>query len=239
MLFADSLRNRGFQIAIACSLSWHAFWLFAVTADFTPAEPARKPMRIYFLGPVLTDDSFNMLVAGKPELSATHYLAAEESVAQNLEPPLENLGRQQPGDLVSVPSGGATWSILRGVLQTDQVRSAPLFAEKFNVDIARSPFPISGPIAKRGLIHVPPPSLSLASVGGDDMMLLEAVFEITVDPKGDVTRVDILSSSGDSGRDVVWQNYLKKWQFFPLDAFSDGDQKGQIRIRPDLGEERP
>lgn len=239
MPFSDMLRNRGFQIAITCSLTWHAFWLFAVTATFATPERARKPTRIYFLGPVLSDDSFNMLVATKPELSKTRYLASEDSAAESLEPPLESLGRQSPGDLVSVPSGGTTWNLLRGVLGTGETGSVPLFAEKFNVDIGKSPFPVSGALAKRGLINAPPPPLSLAAPGDEEGVLLDAVFELTVDAKGDVARVDIVSSSGDPGRDMVWQNYLKKWQFYPLDDFSTADQKGQIRIRPQHGEERP
>ena len=236
MLSFEIFRNRGFQYAAVGSLLWHAFWLFGVSANFTPAGAAPKPTRIYFLGPVLTDDSFNMILATKPELSETRYVA-DAALAQELEPALENLGRQSPGDLVSVPSGGATWNILRGVLESGRARSAPPFAEKFNVDIAAGPYPVTGALAERGLLRVPKPPPSLTAPGEEDAGLSEAVFALTVNAQGDVVSADVRASSGSPERDLEWRDYLKKWQFVPLPSYLTSDQKGEVRIRPPQGGE--
>ena len=226
------LREKGFQYAIAGSLLWHFFWLFVVAVNFSGgAVEARKNTRIYFIGPVLSDHAFNVLLSNKPEMSQTIYRTLPE-IEETLEPEIENLGRQSPGDAVSVPTGRSSWSHLQGVLRA----SAPghhdaLFYEKFQADIAASPFPVSGDLQKRDILYLPDLPLA-ASAAREGAPSGEAVFKLTVSADGKVTRAENTVSSGDASLDLVWQKYLEGWQFLPLEGGSGPDQTGQVRLRP-------
>ena len=225
-------KNRGFQYAIAITMLWHFFWFFAVTIDVkTPAAKSRQDFRVHFVGPVLSDDAFNMIVALKPELSQTRYHIPED-FTQNLEPATGSLDRRSPGDLVSVPMGRTTWSALRGTIQGEKPYADTDFYHKFSIDVAKSPFSVSGDLKDRDLLYLPdvpkqPLSLKLEQPSG----VSDAEFEITVDPSGTVTRVENLISSGDPEADLMWQRYLRKWQFMPLERVGKAPvQKGQVRV---------
>lgn len=223
------LRDRGIQYGIAGSALWHLFWLFVVTVNFSNGGSSQpRGTRIYFLGPVLSDRSFNTIVASKPELSETIYRSAGET-AEALEPEIESLGRESPGDAVSVPSGQAAWSSLRGVLNTSRVHHPALFYEKFPVDIVKSPFPVTGQLAKRDIFYLPPapPEPVNAPAGAPS----EAVFEIAVNAAGAVVRVENEISSGDPETDLSWQRYLKEWQFMPNQTQGPAPETGEIRLR--------
>ena len=226
------LKERGFQLAIIGSVVWHFFWLFGVQVNEYPHERSgSSKTRIYFLGPVLTDEAFNMIVSTKPELSETLYRSASQLI-QTLEPEIENLSRHTPGDLVSIPFGQRTWHSLRGILEIQRQRQPSYFYEKFSVDIIKSPFPLTGDLAKRDLFYLPQlprkPDRLLYPEG--ITVGPEALFEITVNAKGEVTKVENIVSTGNPEEDLIWNRYLKDWQFMPFPGESGPNQKGQLRV---------
>jgi len=232
MFLTEAVKNRGFQYAIAISVLWHLFWFFAITIDIkAPASKHRPDLKVYFLGPVLSDDAFNMIVALKPELSETSYRAPED-FSQNLEPEMGTLERLSPGDLVSVPLGRATWGALRGVIKAEKPYADTEFYQKFSIDIVKSPFPIQGDLKRRDILYLPElPEEPLALNLEEPALIPEAEFELTVSDSGEVTRVENIISSGQPEVDLTWQRYLKKWQFMPQERKAKkGPQKGIVRV---------
>lgn len=216
------LKERGVQYGIAGSVIWHLFWLFAITVTFIAGPTERKPTRIQFIGPVLSDDAFNTLVALKPEISETFYRTPESLAGEILEPEIGNLGHQAPGDVVSVPMGRAAWNLLRGTLGRSR-GSGGIFDEKLSVDILKSPYPVTGDLKKRDLFFLPP---------APDIASGEGVFEITADASGKVIRAANIESTGSAESDLAWQKYLEAWQFMPVDAVTVPIQSGRVRVAP-------
>jgi len=231
-MFIEVFKNPGYQYAMLASVLWHLFWFFGLAVDVkAPEEKVRPDLKIHFLGPVLSDDAFNMIVATKPELSRTFYKSAE-TFEEALEPEAGQLDRRQPGDLLSVPLGRTTWGALRGSLPEEKPYAHEEFIDKFSIDIIESPFPVEGDLKDRDLFHLPdlpkkapPLSEEMPSAGA-------AEFRVRVDAEGVVRKIENVISSGDPETDLVWQRYLKKWQFMPLDV-PEGDavQEGLIKVR--------
>jgi hypothetical protein len=228
---AAAIGDPGVRWGLGATLAWHLFWLFVVAVDVGPGPSAAKPApRIYFLGPVLTDASFNMIIASKPEMSRSVYrppAGAEEA----LEPEIETLGRQSPGDLMSVPLGGSAWNALRGVLGGRQPDHELLFREKLPVELVKSPYPISGRLAARGILYLPPaPPAAADRAGAEGPGPGEAAFELEVDAEGRVRRADNVLSSGDPEADLAWKRYFESWQFMPLAEKGGAPETGEVRV---------
>ena len=226
------LKNRGFQYAILVACVWHLFWFFAVHIDVN-AKTQKTPqdLKIYFVGPVLSDDAFNMMVALKPELSQTQY-SVPDSFTESLEPEQGRLGRHEPGDLVSVPLGRTTWSALSGLLGNDKPYADTDFYQRFSIDLMKSPFRIEGELKDREILHLPDLPKRPADLNFDKTATLDkGQFELTVDASGQVTRVETLISNGDPEIDLLWNRYLKEWQFMPLEAQAgDRVQQGEVHV---------
>jgi hypothetical protein len=233
----EYLKNRGLQVAIVGSFLWHFFWMFVVTVPFQLDGLEKKTHpRIYFLGPVLTDESFNLIVESKPELSQTYYEALERGQG-DFEPEIESLERQSPGDMVSIPLGRTTWNTLKGMFHDDKKGPSEFFYEKFPIEIVENPFPITGELKDRGILYLPPtPTLLPAPFHeGGVPSWNESVFGITVNPECHVVQMENLISAGDPEADLIWKKYLEGWKFMPLDYEFATDQTGEIKLQSPLG----
>ncbi len=100
-----SFTDRTFITAAAVSLLWHFFWFFSIKIIVSPPKKAERPRpELVSLGAVIDDAMFKTLVESKPELSQSFYRRPSDlSAAAEL--PTETTGRQQTGDVVSVPLG--------------------------------------------------------------------------------------------------------------------------------------
>lgn len=229
----ELIHSRPLRTALMASVLWHLVWLFVIYIDVS--DPAPKPKldpKIYFVGPILSDDAFNMILASKPELSATVYRSASQT-APGLEPQTQEMERPDPGDLVSVPLGQSTWTSLRGHLSEEKPYPEARFRSRLPAAMSRPPFPVEdGELTERGLLSAPAfPKLSAA----EDAHWVNPEFEITVTGGGRVEEARLIISSGDPETDRVIGRYLEQWQFVPLagsDAGSGEDklQTGTVRI---------
>lgn len=228
--FRELSESRPLRTAILASLLWHLIWLFVIFIDVSdpPAKPRLDP-KIYFVGPILSDDAFNMILASKPEFSTTVY-RSEAQTAPGLEPQTQEMERPEPGDLVSVPMGQSTWATLRGHMKDEKPYPETLFQKKLPISLISTPFKIEGEeLAERGLLSVPTiprlPDPTLSNTWTDPE------FEITVSGLGKVTEAKLTISSGDPQADLVIGRYLQQWQFIPLEESEQArDQKGTVRI---------
>lgn len=221
------LANRGMQYAVAGSLLWHLVWLFGISVDLSPSARAReRETKIYFLGPVLSDEAFRTMLAAKPEASRTLYRSAED-LGETLEPEIENLGHQSPNDAVSVPRGAAAWKALAGTLRAGGSPTS-VFYDRFEVEILPRPFKVTGELAERDLLFLP--ELPRRASAAEGMKTGNAVFQITVDAAGKVAAVENEISSGDPASDLAWRRYLKNWQFMPLADPAAAPQTGEVRL---------
>jgi hypothetical protein len=227
-----SFANRSFLAALVVSVLWHLFWFFVVTVKVQlPAATARSQMRIYFIGPVLNDDAFNLIVQEKPELSKTVYRNPSFE-PESLEPSTSAMNRRRPGDLTSVPFGRNSWKSFGGVLSSTKPLAGADFIERFSIDIAKSPFTIEGALKDRGIFTIPPLPKQNVSLNSSDARASEiSAFEITVNPAGEVVKITNLISGGDPSLDLEWRRYLKSWEFLPLpDNVEQVDQKGTVHL---------
>lgn len=192
-----------------------------------PSKANRRDLQINFMGPVLTDDAFNLIVSSKPELSLSEY-RTPDSFEQTLEPKGIAMQRYIPDGLMSVSLGRSTWRDLMDSALLDKPDAASDLYKKYEVPIALTPFPISGGLAARSLRYFPPvpekkQKLNEAETAGN----LE--FELTVNPAGEVSDVKRLSTSGNPVTDAFWLRYLKKWKFAPRQDTAETD-KGIVLI---------
>lgn len=235
--FQELQESRPLRTALFASLLWHLVWLFVIFIDVR--DPAVKPKlepKIYFVGPILSDDAFNMILATKPEFSTTTYRSPDGAAAPTLDPRPQTMERAEPGDLVSVPLGQSTWTTLSGHLRDEKPYPEAVFRKKLQVQIVQKPFPIEGAaLAEREMLSVPVFPV-LPDFG--DASQAEPEFELTVAGTGLVQEVRQLISSGDPEADLVIERYLKQWQFVPLEEGKrDLVEKGRIRIPVDGGRE--
>lgn len=221
--------SRPLRTALLASVLWHLVWLFVIYIDVSdPAPKARLDPKIYFVGPILSDDAFNMILASKPELSTTVYRSAAQT-APGLEPQAQEMERPDPGDLVSVPLGRSTWSTLSGHLRDDKPYPETRFRAKLPAAPLQSPFPIEGEeLAARAFLSAPD-FPSLPDVPGASWT--DPEFEITVAGPGKVQEARLIVSSGDPETDRVIGRYLEQWQFAPDDGLApERTRKGTVRI---------
>ena len=130
-----SFNDCSFLFALAVSLLWHLFWFFSVTIVVAP--PRRTPMiqpQVVSLGPVLDDAIFKTLVDTRPEVSKAFYRPPADFSAAT-EAPAEAVGRYEPGDVVSVPSGNQFSSKLKELVGGD--KAIPDFSDDFSPNVTR------------------------------------------------------------------------------------------------------
>ncbi len=229
-LVTELFYNRGYRYAVILSLLWHLFWLFFIRVDVDIASKvAKRNMKIYFVGSVLSDDTFNMLLETKPELSQSIYKPTDE-MRQSLEPSTGAMMRRMPGDLVSVSVGRNTWNSLNGISRDDKLYTNRDLYERFPINLSESPYPIEGELKGRAILYLP--KQPKRPVGLEDTTLTNgrAEYEIAVNPAGDMISIVNRTSSGSPDIDILWQAYLKKWQFFPLKGAATTNQKGTITL---------
>lgn len=232
-LLQELRQSRPLQTAILASFLWHLIWLFVIFIDVK--DPAAKPKlepKIYFVGPILSDDAFNIILETKPELSTTEYRTAEPLSSPSLEPQAQVMERANPGDLVSVPLGQSTWSSLRGRMKDDKPYPDALFRKKLRVDVVPKPFALDqGPLADRDLLSVPVfPNLP----DRGDTPRVDPEFEMSVAGNGLVEEARMVVSSGDPETDLIIERYLRQWQFVPLTEGREGEvETGRVRVPAD------
>ncbi|MBF0253534.1 MAG: hypothetical protein HQL11_00170 [Candidatus Omnitrophica bacterium] len=233
-ILAECFTNVFLKRAILLALLWHLVWFFGITIDVKPRpQKSLGDMKIYFLGPVLSDDAFNMIVLSKPEASQTVYRSADE-LSADLEPEAETLGRRETEDLVSVPSSRTVWGALRGIMGEKRPFASAEFYERLPVNYSKSPFPLTGRLAERSLLYPPdlPEDLTLlsaeriASVGISE-------FRLKVDRDGNVARAENVISGGDPALDLAWQRYFMEWLFVPSRRqAADTYEEGVVTVDP-------
>lgn len=235
--FLQELQNsRPLKTAIAVSLLWHLIWLFVITIDMeSPGNRPKLEPKIYFVGPILSDAAFNMILAEKPEFSTTVYRGQQSPAAPSLEPQPQAMERAEPGDLVSIPLGQSTWSSLRGHLKSEKPYPEVLFRKKLQpTAVVRPPFPVgNGPLENRSLLSVPAfPELP----NRGEVPWVDPEFELTVSGEGIVQEARLAVSSGDPETDRVIERYLKQWQFVPSEESARGSvERGRVRVPADGG----
>ncbi|MFT5206942.1 MAG: hypothetical protein ACI9CF_000685 [Candidatus Omnitrophota bacterium] len=226
----ELFHNRGYRYAVILSLLWHLFWLFFIRVDVDIAsKSAKRNMKIYFVGSVLSDDAFNMILKTKPELSQSIYKPTEE-MRQSLEPSTGAMMRRMPGDLVSVSVGRNTWNALNGISRDDRLYANRDLYARFPINLSESPYPIDGELKGRSLLYLPKEPVRPDNLSDTVLTNGRAEYEMEVNPAGDIINIVNRTSSGSPVVDILWQAYIKKWQFFPLKGAALTNQKGLITL---------
>lgn len=231
-MILDGLRNRGIQYGIAASLLWHSLWIFVIAIDVSdPEHSGRRDIAINFMGPVLTDDAFNLIVSGLPRISDSEY-ALPDSFGEALEPRKVQMQRYVPNGLNSLSLGRSTWQELSDFVSTDKPIAAMDVAAELQIEGLRSPFPISGGLSERKVVNVPLMQNS-KSIKENFSEAIDAEYELLVSGSGDVIDVLRRVSSGNPELDNYWIRYLKSWKFESLNGVDILNQSGIISIPAD------
>ncbi len=234
MIGVSRLRERGVIYALAASLVWHFFWFFAITVDITPIEVwTERSTGIHFIGPVLSDEWFELVLESKPAMSQTIYRPYEE-LAEPLEPERPVLEKDLPRDLVSIPMSQRQRASLQGLLRTEKKFPLSVYEEVLPVPVLDTPFPLSGELRDWHLLYAPePPSDEIFETLEERAAWhREAVFEMRVNSRGSVTSVENIVSSGHPETDLAWKEYLKRWQFMPMASrAANKEAVGRVRVK--------
>lgn len=226
------LKDKNYQLGILLSIVWHIFWLFVIRVDERADLSSLKHRpQIYFLGPSLSDDAFNMILESRPELSETYY-RGHASVRDLLSPPQEVLERPDPGDLISVPSGRLVWTSAQGSVSVPPPIEASQFADKLKSEWLQSPVDFVEGLRSREVVYFPElPIFTQSKIGADEESLKDAIFVVEVDSNGQVRDVQIKSSSGHDAVDVAWKAFLQRVEFAPSKEGLNGQiEKGEIAL---------
>jgi TonB family protein len=222
--------HRPFLVAVLISLLWHFFWFFSISITVSPYKRVMKPRpHIVALGPVLDDTLFRTLVENKPQLSETFYRRLTD-FSPVLNEEVKTLERQSAGDVVSLPYGKKMWSSLKDLVSGEKPLPDFEFAPKVKAKSFEEKPDIRGEVADRHILSRPSEPSAPA---GLDPAFREAETELsfTVTPAGFVNEAKVLASSGSPELDLVWERYLRQWQFAPLGLGRPAsDQKGRVRF---------
>lgn len=217
--------------ALMWSLLWHLAWVFAFRVEVSSPKLKTKVQetRIYFMGPVLTDEAFDLLLLSRPESSRSEYRAALP-LPDELEPQAGTFTRPDPGEFLSVPMGKATWLSIRGSMARSKVEPPAKITAK-TLEVFKNPFPVTGALSDREIFYLPEPPQRLLESGADWEIYGRPEFEIEVNAVGEVIRVAHEVSSGNPEVDQRWDRYLRKVKFAPAsDAAGESAQKGRIQV---------
>lgn len=226
-----SFSDKSFAVALSLSIAWHLFWFSLVTIGVTPEKGVHRPgSKIVFLGSVLDDKIFRVLMQSKPDLPQGMSRKLSEFTAP-IDIGTRTIERVAPGSVVSLPLGKRSKTtarlIITGAKPSAQHESAFQIEMKpvFDTSI------IEGELMGRPLISRP--GEPLQPVGMDPAFKDSAVtIDFTVDPSGTVKQAQVSLSSGDPEIDLLWMRYLRGWQFAALGPEKKiTDQKGKIRFR--------
>lgn len=211
-----SFWERPFLAAFAVSVLWHLFWFFSVTVVVSPRHKTDKPKpHLVSLGPVLDDAIFRSLVENRLETTPAYYRPKLTGPATDL--PAESAERHAPGDVVSVPFGESARNALAGLVSGS--KAAPEFdvADAF-AGLGGSFRPdarFEGPAAERQVLFSPPkPALPAGMDPAAEFASTRVRFSI--DASGAVHSAEIAASSGYPETDLLWLEYLRRFQFAPL-----------------------
>ena len=225
-----TFRDRSFLWALAVSVLWHCFWFFSVTIIVSPPRKLEKNRpKMVSLGPVLNDRIFKTLVENKPQFSQTFYRQPSD-LLKSMEVPTKTVERHAPGDVVSLPEGKNFFSSLKDVISGNKSSPDYEFSVKTPAKYSETPFEVEGELKERQLLSLPgqplpPPGMDPA------LRNSQTEIEFTVEPSGSVDVAQVVASCGDPSVDLLWVKYLRNWQFAPLAAGNNSDQKGRVHLR--------
>lgn len=226
-----SFRDKSFSFALGLSLLWHFFWFFSISIVVTPLKVSGsgRPV-IVSLGPVLDDSILRTLAQTKPQISETFYRRLSDFTApMDLE--VTTVERHSPGDVVSVPFGKRVTSLLRTLVGGEKSAPHYEFSSRIKLGYSEENYVVEGEIKARSVVSKPkepilPPDFDAAAKPA------EIEVQFVVDPAGIVAKADVTLSSGRPEVDALWAQYLKGWQFSPLEIGKPlVDQSGKVRFR--------
>lgn len=111
-----SFSDKSFAVALGLSLVWHLFWFSLVTVSMNPEKRLIKPRsRIVFLGPVLDEKIFRVLVESKPELSKALPRKFSE-MPMPAESQIRTAERYTRGSVVNLPLEKRSWAAVNGLI---------------------------------------------------------------------------------------------------------------------------
>lgn len=212
-----SFANRPFLGAFGVSVLWHLFWFFSITIVVSPPRKIDKAKpALVSLGPVLEDSIFRSIVENRIETTPAYY-RPRLSGSPATELPVESAERRLPGDVVSVPFGSKAQNALEGLVSgrkaVPDFDVADVFAGLGGT--TRSAARFSGPAEERQVLFSPPKPVLPPGI---DPSAEHAVTRIRfdVDGSGSVVSAEIAASSGYPEADLLWLEYLRRFQFAPL-----------------------
>lgn len=227
--FGWSFWNRPFLTAVAISVLWHLFWFFSVTIVVSPRKaPAPSKPPLVSLGPVLNDEIFRTLVETRLETTPAYYRPRLAGTpATDL--PVENVERHVPGDVISVPFGAQAQAALAGLVSGR--KAAPDFdvidAYGSIGDSSKPAFRFEGPAADRQVLFAPPkPALPAGIDPAGRHSATRILFSI--DASGSVASTEISASSGYPEIDLLWLEYLRRFQFTPEGVAAGTDKSAAV-----------
>jgi TonB family protein len=215
--FAD----RSFAFAFTFSVLWHVFWFLSVDIKVASSAAKRpKDMKLVSLGPVLDDELIKTLVESRPEYSRAFYRELSD-LEKAVDIPPQTLGRQESGEVSSLPFGEKTVSRLRDIV--GGVKAAPDFFQGGTGLSASDYFRLEGDVDASQILSRPePPEIN-------DVRFVTVEFE--VDSAGRVASTAIAESTGDAELDARWEDHLRQWLFAPAPALGGGNQKAKAVFR--------
>ncbi len=227
-----SFRDRSFALALLLSILWHLFWFLSISITVSPFKKKdhARPV-IVSLGPVIDDTLMRTLIEAKTEPSEAFYRQLSDFTASATDLEVKTIERHSPGDVVSVPLGNKFLTSLRGLVGGKKSSPTYEFTSKIKTGYYEESFELEGAIKERQIVGRPvEPELPFGYTSAHRQA--EIVLACTVEASGEVTGIDVEVSSGDAEIDMLWQQYLKGWQFAALPIARPAlDQRGKVRFR--------
>src|SRR3989338_1705844 len=145
-------RSNGFRYGLILSVLWHLLWLFAVRVDVNAARsPFGVKPSIHFMGAVIDDTFFEVLVKSRPESGRTAYRALETE--EILEPSPVELTRELPEGIVHTPFVSSSRALV-GVLGGKRGLADNVLGRTLSFQTLQSPYPLSGALSDRDLYYL-------------------------------------------------------------------------------------
>lgn len=215
-------RDKAFNIAFLISLSWHIFCMLCFTIVILPISfPTSKLSNVSFLGPILEKTAFEMMLEKRPASKRTLY---SESMPLNnifLSPEEKTLlGELKVGDFFLIEKKDEV-KVSANDLFGDFKVTPPLYT--YDED-----FFIEDSLANREILFKPEmPLVARRIESRQESFIVELKFKVS--SNGRVEEAVLLASSGYPDVDLAAINYIKAFQFSPLNK-EDGPVWDKVKL---------
>lgn len=229
MVFDD----RPLKVSLLFSFAWHLICMSVISIAVMPQGlDISNFSRVSFLGPILEETIFDMMLKGEGARAEAIYSAGSAPsrfIDFDIEPEApkyEISGRTAAAGQAADTFRGSLRNILSGR------KKIPRYSLRESVSVRhqKETFVLEGSVHNREIFYKPEfPSIKRHIDIQDASFNMELKF--VVSPKGRVERVEPVVSSGYADIDLVGMRYMRRWLFVSLRKDQEQvNQWGKIRL---------